>query len=133
MVAVRFLYAGAVVALLDGAFAIALYAWVLRVAAATQVLQSIAAAFLGGAAYRGGTASAALGIGVHCGIAFGWTLAYAILCTVAAPLRELTRSTAGVLLAGGGVRVARSAVLECRVGPLSPSRAPAPPTSLCFV
>src|SRR5258708_12344162 len=127
MVAVRFLYAGAVVALLDGAFAIALYAWVLRVAAATQVLQSIAAAFLGGAAYRGGTASAALGIGVHCGIAFGWTLAYAILCTVAAPLRELTRSTPGVLRAGTALPPPPRPSPPSPFSPSTPTPSPPPP------
>jgi hypothetical protein len=133
MLSVRFLYAGALVALLDGAFAIALYAWVLRVATATQVLQSIAAAFLGGAAYRGGTASAALGIGVHCGIAFGWTLAYAILCTVAAPLRELTRSTAGVLLAGAVFGCCVWLIMDLLLVPLTRARATPPASSLFFV
>src|SRR5260370_29085429 len=104
MLSVRFWSAGALVGLLDGAFAIALYAGVLRVATARQVLQSIAAALLGGDAYRGGLASAALGIAMHFGIAYGWTLAYPILCLPPAPLRQRTPSTAGVLAAGAGSR-----------------------------
>src|SRR3979411_2952113 len=90
---VRFWYAGALIGLLDGAFVIALYARVLKVATVTQVLQAIGAAFLGGRAYRGGMASAALGFVIHFAVAFGWTLAYAILWTSVAPIREVTRST----------------------------------------
>jgi hypothetical protein len=130
---VRFWCAGALVALLDGAFAVALYAWVQRVATPTQVFQSIAAAFLGSAAYRGGMASAALGIGTHVGIAFGWTLAYAILWTAAAPLRELTRSTAGVLAAGAVFGCCAWLIMDLLLVPLTRARAIPPASSLFFV
>ncbi len=133
MLSVRFWCAGAFVGLLDGAFAIAVYAWVLRVATAPQVLQSIAAAFLGGAAYRGGMASVALGIGMHFGIAFGWTLAYAILWTVAAPLRELARSTAGVLVAGAVFGCCVWLIMDLLLLPLTRARATPPASPLFFV
>ena len=129
----RFWYAGALVGLLDGAFAIALYAGVLKVASPTQVLQSIAAAFLGGTAYRGGMASAALGIGIHFGVAFGWTLAYAILWTAAAPLRELTRSTAGALTAGALFGCCVWLIMDLMLLPLTRARATPPASALFFV
>jgi hypothetical protein len=133
MLSVRFWSAGALVGLLDGVFAIAVYAWVLRVATAPQVFQSIAAAFLGGASYRGGLASAALGIGLHFGIAFGWTLVYAILWAAAAPLRELTRSTAGVLVAGAVFGCFVWLVMDLLVIPLTRARATPPASALFFV
>ncbi len=129
----RFWYAGALVGLLDGAFAIALYAGVLKVASPTQVLQSIAAAFLGGAAYRGGAASTALGIATHFAIAFGWTLVYAILWTAAAPLRELTRSTVGVLVAGAVFGCCVWLVMDLVLLPLTRARATPPASALFFV
>ena len=130
---VRFWYAGALIGLLDGAFVIALYAGVLKVATVTQVLQSIAAAFLGGAAYRGGIASAALGIGTHVCVAFGWTLAYAILWTAGAPLRELTRSTAGVLVVGTVFGCCVWLIMDLLLVPLTRARATPPASSVFFV
>src|SRR5258708_16387631 len=133
MVSVGVWRGGALVGLLDGVFAIAVYAWVLRVATATQVFQSIAAALLGGAAYRGGMASATLGIGMHFGIAFGWTLAYAILWTVAAPLRELARSTAGVLVAGAVFGCCVWLIMDLAFLPPTRARATPPASPLFFV
>jgi hypothetical protein len=133
IVSLRFWCACALVGLLDGVFAIAVYAWVLRVATATQVLQSIAAAFLGGAAYRGGTASTALGVGVHFGVAFAWTLAYAVLFIAAPPLRELTRSRAGVLVAGAIFGCCVWLIMDLLLLPLTRARATPPASSLFFV
>ena len=133
MQSVRFWYAGALMGVLDGAFAIALYAGVLKVASPTQVLQSIAVAFLGGTAYRGGIPSAALGIGIHFGVAFGWTLAYAILWTAAAPLRELTRSTVGALVAGALFGCCVWLIMDLLLLPLTRARATPPASSLFFV
>jgi hypothetical protein len=130
---VRFWYAGALIGLLDGAFVIALYVGVLKVATATQVLQSIAAAFLGGAAYRGGMASAALGFGIHYAVAFGWTLAYAILWTSVAPIREVTRSTAGVLAAGAVFGCCVWLTMDLLLLPLTRARATPPASALFFV
>ncbi len=133
ILSVRFWSAGAVVGLLDGAFAIVLYAGILRLATAKQVLQSIAAALLGADAYRGGLASAALGIGIHFGIAYGWTLVYAILCLAAAPLRQLTHSTAGVLVAGAVFGCCVWLVMDLVLIPLTRARATPPASSLFFV
>lgn len=128
---VRFWQAGALVALLDGTFAIALYAWVLRAATATQVLQSIAAALLGGAAYREGMASAALGLVMHVCIAFGWTLVYAILRTALPWLRDGTRSTVGALVAGAVFGCCVWLIMDLLLVPLTRAR-PTPPASPLF-
>lgn len=129
----RFWWAGALMGLLDGAFAIALYAGILKVASPAQVFQSIAAAFLGGAAYRGGLPSAALGVGIHFGVAFGWTLAYAILWTGVAPVRELTRSTVGALMAGALFGCCVWLIMDLLLLPLTRARPTPPASSLFFV
>jgi hypothetical protein len=133
MLSMRFWSAGALVGLLDGAFAIALYAGILKVATARQVLQSIAAALLGADAYRGGLASAALGFGMHFGVAYGWTLAYAILCIAAAPLRQFTHSTAGALVAGAVFGCCVWLIMDLVLIPLTRARATPPASSLFFV
>src|ERR1700730_1201189 len=130
---VRFWWAGALVALLDVAFGVALYAWVQRIATPAQVFQSVAAAFLGRAAYREGMASVALGIGTHIGVAFGWTLAYALLWTAAAPLREVTRSRSGVLAAGAVFGCCIWLIMDLLLVPLTRARAIPSAYSLFFV
>ena len=65
----RVMFAGALVAVLDGAFAVVLYVTVLRVCSAAQLMQSIAGALLGRAAFRGGRATVALGLVLHFAVA----------------------------------------------------------------
>src|ERR1700716_685691 len=96
----RLLAAGALVGVLDGAFAVALYAYVLRLCSGPQVFQSIAGALLGPAAFRGGGRTAALGLVLHFTVAGGWTVVYAVVRTGSARLRELTSSTRGALAVG---------------------------------
>ena len=73
----RLLAAGASVAVLDGAFAVVIYVHVLHACSTAQLMQSIASALLGRAAFRGGGATVALGLALHCAVAYGWTLIYA--------------------------------------------------------
>jgi len=91
----RVMFAGALVAVLDGAFAVVLYVTVLRVCSAAQLMQSIAGALLGRAAFRGGSTTVALGVALHFAVAYGWTLVYAALRTLR------SRRLAGDGLAGG--------------------------------
>lgn len=86
----RVLAAGALVALLDGAFAVAIYVHVLHACSTPQLMQSIASALLGRAAFRGGGTTVALGFALHCAVAYGWTLAYAALRAASGRLRALT-------------------------------------------
>jgi uncharacterized membrane protein YagU involved in acid resistance len=55
---------------------------------ATQILQGIASGLLGAQAFQGGTATAALGLGLHYVIAFVWTVFFYVL---ASNIRMLTR------------------------------------------
>jgi hypothetical protein len=96
----RLLAAGAAVAVLDGAFAVAIYVHVLHACSTAQLMQSIARALLGPAAFRGGGATVALGLALHCAVAYGWTLIYAALTAASGRLRELTATTRGALTAG---------------------------------
>src|SRR5258708_1078781 len=91
----RLLAAGAAVAVLDGAFAVAIYVHVLHACSTAQLMQSIASAVLGRAAFRGGGATVALGLALHCAVAYGWTLVYAALWAASGRLRELTATTRG--------------------------------------
>jgi len=96
----RLLAAGASVAVLDGAFAVVIYVPVLHACSTAQLMQSIASALLGRAAFRGGGATVALGLALHCAVAYGWTVIYAALRATSARLRELTATTRGALAAG---------------------------------
>jgi len=55
---------------------------------ATQILQGIASGLLGARAFQGGTATAALGLGLHYVIALTWTVFFYVL---ASNLRTLNR------------------------------------------
>jgi hypothetical protein len=96
----RLLAAGAFVTLLDGAFAVAIYVYVLHACSTAQLMQSIASALLGRAAFRGGGATVALGLALHCAVAYGWTLIYAAVRAGSGRLRELTGTSRGALTAG---------------------------------
>jgi hypothetical protein len=115
----RLLAAGAVVAVLDGAFAVGLYVYVLRVRSAAQLMQSIAGALLGRAAFRGGSATVVLGLALHIAVASGWTIAYAALRARSGRLRELTASTRGALAAGAAFGVFIWLAMDLLVVPLS--------------
>jgi hypothetical protein len=127
----RFMSAGLLVGLLDGAFAVALFSAVLRVATPSQVFQSIAAAFLGRAADGKGAAAVALGVAMHFAIGFGWVLVYALLRRRIVPLRILTLSTAGALLTGLAFGVCVWLAMDLVLVPLTRAR-PTPAASGVF-
>jgi uncharacterized membrane protein YagU involved in acid resistance len=64
------------------------FAWSLRKIPPGRVLQGIAEAVLGPASYRGGAASAALGLLLHFSIAFFWTAVFYLLSRRYPLLRE---------------------------------------------
>jgi hypothetical protein len=121
----RLLAAGALVGVLDGAFATVLYVHVLRVCSAAQLMQSIAAALLGRAAFRGGSATVVLGLALHFAVACGWTLAYAALRATSGRLRQLTATTGGALAAGAAFGVFIWLAMDLLVVPLSRATATA--------
>jgi hypothetical protein len=121
--AARIVKTGAVVGLLDGAFAFVFY-FLLRRVSGTQLFQSSASALLGReAAFRGGAATATLGLAMHFAVAYGWTLVYAFLLSAATPLRELTRSIAGALAAGAVFGCCVWLVMDLVLVPMTRARA----------
>ena len=119
----RVMFAGALVAVLDGAFAVLLYVTVLRVCSAAQLMQSIAGALLGRAAFRGGSTTVALGVALHFAVAYGWTLVYAALRAMSGRLRQLTAGTRGALRAGALFGVVVWLAMDLLVVPLTRARA----------
>ncbi|HKD43534.1 MAG TPA: hypothetical protein VKB87_24855 [Myxococcaceae bacterium] len=115
----RLLAAATVVSVLDGAFAVVLYVYVLRLCSAAQLMQSIAGALLGRAAFRGGAATVALGLGLHFAVAAGWTLVYAALRAASGRLRELTATTRGALIVGAVLGVFIWLAMDLLIVPLS--------------
>ena len=115
----RLLAAATVVAVLDGAFAVVLYVYVLRLCSAAQLMQSIAGALLGRAAFRGGAATMALGLALHLAVAAGWTLVYAALRATSGRLRELTATTGGAVVVGAVLGVLIWLAMDLLIVPLS--------------
>jgi hypothetical protein len=128
----RVMFACVLVAALDGAFAVALYVYLLRVCSPAQLMQSIAGALLGRAAFRGGRATVALGLVLHFAVACGWTLVYAVLRVRSARLRQLTARTGGALVAGTLFGVFVWLAMDLLVVPLSRANA-TPPGSPLFL
>lgn len=97
----RVFLAGAAVALLDGLFAVVLYVYIVPVTSAGRIFQGIAAGVLGrDAALAGGARTVALGLALHCTVAYGWTTIYYVLLNAFGWLREMVETTRGKVIAG---------------------------------
>jgi hypothetical protein len=97
----RVLLSGAVVAVLDGVFAVVLYVFIVHSTTAGRIFQGIAAGVLGRtAALNGGAQTVALGVALHCTVAYGWTTVYYILLNAFDWLREAVATTRGKLIVG---------------------------------
>jgi hypothetical protein len=92
--------AGAVVALLDGSYAIIVYAWILHLTTAARIFQGIASRLIGKGSFDGGAATVALGVLLHFTVAYGWTTIYYVALRNIAALRELVATTSGKAIAG---------------------------------
>ena len=128
----RLLIAGALVAVLDGAFAVAIYVYILHACSTAQLMQSIASALLGGAAFRGGRPTVALGVALHVAVAYGWTLVYAAVRAASGRLRELTMTSGGGLAAGATFGVFVWLAMDLLILPLTRAR-PTPIGSPLFL
>lgn len=94
------LLAAGVVAVLDIVYAIAFYAWILKVSTPVRVFQSIARGVLGKAAFQGGAATALLGAVLHFTIALIWTLIFVGLLGMVPALRRIVRETPAAVAIG---------------------------------
>ena len=125
------LRAGALVALLDGLFAVAVTAAVLGRPAPGRTFQGVARALLGPAAFDGGLATAALGAAMHVAVAYAWTGAYALLLARAPALRRAVATRGGTLAVSAGWGALVWCVMDLVVIPLTRAR-PAPVASATF-
>ncbi len=92
----RLLRAGLLTAVTDGLFSSVLSA-VFYGSTVTRLFQGVAATLLGRDAFEGGFSTAALGVLMHIGVAFGWSAVFLFLMKRSAWLRSLLSSRYGVL------------------------------------
>jgi hypothetical protein len=127
----RLFLAGAVVAALDGLFAVVLNVVILHVCTTAQLFQAIASSVLGRAAFRSGTPAVLLGLLIHVGVAYAWTAAYALACSRWAGLRRFVTGASKAVTVGAGLGVLIWLAMDLIVVPLSRAR-PTPPLSTMF-
>jgi hypothetical protein len=97
----RVILAGAVVAFLDGVFAVVLYVFIVHATTAGRIFQGIAAGVLGRtAALNGGAQTVTLGLLLHCTVAYAWTTVYYILLNGLPSLRDAVATTRGKVIVG---------------------------------
>lgn len=111
--------AAATVAVLDLAFATVLWVLIQQKITMVQLVQGIAGGVMGKAAFAAGAASVALGLAVHCTIAFAWTIVYLIVVRRSATLRQIVATWRGALLLGVGYGVLVWLLMDFVVLPLS--------------
>jgi uncharacterized membrane protein YagU involved in acid resistance len=92
----RFVRAGLTTAVIDG-----LFSSILSVAAydstVSRLFQGVAATVVGDSAFTGGARTTALGVLMHCGVAFGWSAVFVFVVMRSARIRGVLASRYGVL------------------------------------
>lgn len=92
----RLVRAGLATAIIDG-----LFSSVLSVAAydstVSRLFQGVAATVVGGSAFTGGARTTALGIVMHCGVAFGWSAVFVFVVMRSARIRSVLASRFGAI------------------------------------
>jgi hypothetical protein len=92
----RLLFAGLVTGVIDGLFSSVLAAFFYG-STATRLWQGVASTLVGPAAFEGGTRTAAIGVLMHFGVAFGWSAVFLVLASSSAWLRDTIASPAGAI------------------------------------
>ena len=119
----RLLRAGLLTGVTDGIFSSVLAAAVYG-STVTRLWQGVASAVLGPAALAGGTGTAAFGLLLHFGVAFGWSAVFLALYLGWHRLRELTATPAGVAAAAAVYGPAIWLVMSLAVLPVLLHRPP---------
>ena len=119
----RVLLAATVVAVADMLDAIIVWVVIFRKATVPRIFQSVASGLLGPDSFKGGAATAALGLVLHACVALGWTLVFFLLLRYWASLRRWTASIRGAVLAGLVYGAAVWLFMDGVVLPLSRARA----------
>ena len=120
-----------VVAVLDAAFAIAYYWNVLGAAIVGRVFRSIAAGWLGKAAYAGGPEVIALGVVSHYVVALAWTLSYLLIVRKLPLVAQMVRTAGGQVAVGTAFGLLGYLMMDFVILPLSRA-APLAPGSWRF-
>jgi len=92
----RLVRAGLVTGVTDGLFSSVLSAFFYG-STVTRLFQGVASVLLGAAALDGGARTAAIGLLMHFGVAFGWSAVFLVLYQSSSWIRGLAGSSAGVL------------------------------------
>jgi hypothetical protein len=86
--------AGALTAIVDGAFSsvlsVAFYG-----STVTRLFQGVASTLIGARAFEGGLSTAALGIVMHIGVAFAWSMVFFLLVSASSRVRAWRRAPFG--------------------------------------
>lgn len=92
----RFVCAGLATAVIDG-----LFSSILNVAAygstVSRLFQGVASTLVGSSAFEGGARTTALGMLMHCGVAFGWSAVFVFVVMRSALVRRVLASRYGSL------------------------------------
>jgi len=119
----RVLLAATVVAVADMLDAIIVWVVIFQKATVPRIFQSIASGLLGPDSFRGGAATAALGLVLHACVALGWTLVFFLLLRAWPSLRRWTASIRGAVLIGLVYGAVVWLLMDGVVLPLSRARA----------
>ena len=92
----RLLRAGALTAVTDGLFSSVLAVFVYG-STVTRLWQGVASVLLGAAAFEGGSRTAAIGVLMHVGVAFGWSAVFLLLVLSSSWLRGVLAEPYGVI------------------------------------
>jgi len=96
----RFLFAAAVVAVLDISFAATYWVIIRGTSTLPRIFQAIAAGLLGKASFQGGAATVALGVVLHCVVASGWTAVFILAVRQWSGLHRVLQSRFGAFKTG---------------------------------
>jgi hypothetical protein len=121
------LLAATVVAIADLIDAIVVWVVIFQKSTVLRICQSIAGGLLGPDTFKGGNATAVLGLVLHFTVALGWTLVFLFLLQRWPQLRAWTGRTGSAVLVGLAYGAAVWLLMDSIVLPLSRARA-TPPT-----
>jgi hypothetical protein len=128
----RFVFASAVVAVLDISFAETYWVVIRNATTYARVLQSIASGVLGTSAFQGGSDTVVLGAILHCTVAFGWRAIFMFMARHWHSFGRVLASRYGALKTGFPFGVMVWLVMDLVVTPLSHAK-PAPVGSTWFL
>jgi hypothetical protein len=120
----RLLRAGLLTAVTDGLFSSVLAAFFYG-STVTRLWQGVASVLLGAPAFEGGSRTAAIGVLMHVGVAFGWSAVFLLLVLSSSWLRDILAEPSGVVAVAAVYGPLIWLVMSLAVIPLLTHRPPA--------